>query len=108
MADKHTPGPWVLKHISGSNFACQRFEIRGMFGGKPGVAPIFNRDLSSIDGVNICCSPHDARLIAAAPELLEALDRLVKWGQAQKTADGSGFHSLEQAREAIAKARGDI
>lgn len=64
----HTQGEWQLKHISGSNFAVQCFDIRA-----DGVFPIFNKDTSCIDGATICVSPEDARLIAAAPELLEAL-----------------------------------
>ena len=33
--EMHTPGPWTLTHIAGSNFAVQRFEVRGMLGGTP-------------------------------------------------------------------------
>ena len=69
---KHTPGPWTLTHVAGSNFSVQRFEIRGAFGDKPNIYPIFNRALGEIEGARICVSPADARLIAAAPELLEA------------------------------------
>lgn len=71
---KHTKGPWTLKHVSGSNFANQRFEIRGMFGDRPAAYPIFNMDTSALAGATVCCSPGDAALIAAAPELLEALE----------------------------------
>ena len=70
---KWTPGPWTLTHIEGSNFAIQRFEIRGMFGDKPNVYPVFNRSLGAIEGGTICVSPQDANLIAAAPELYKAL-----------------------------------
>lgn len=67
----HTPGPWILKHISGSNFAVQRFEIRS---GSGMPHPIFNKDTNAIDGTSACMSPQDANLIAAAPDLLEALE----------------------------------
>ncbi len=72
----HTPGPWTLTHIAGSNFAVQRYDVRGMLGDSPNVYPIFNRDLSAIDGTTICVSPENARLIAAAPDLLAALAEL--------------------------------
>ncbi|AZD07529.1 hypothetical protein C4K26_2126 [Pseudomonas chlororaphis] len=75
MRTKHTPGPWVAKHISGSNFAIQRFEFRSA-AGLP--TPIFNKDTSAIDCTTACVSPHDAKLIAAAPELLEALLSIVE------------------------------
>jgi hypothetical protein len=72
----HTRGPWTLTHKHGSNFAVQCFEIRGMFGDSPNVSPIFNKSTSAIDGALIYASPEDARLIAAAPELLAALENL--------------------------------
>jgi len=73
MSASYTKGPWTLTHISGSNFAVQTFEIRGSFGGEPNVYPIFNKNTSAIDGGLIHASPENARLIAAAPDLLEAL-----------------------------------
>lgn len=39
--------------------------------------PIFNKDTSAINGTSVCMSPQDAKLIAAAPDLLEALRNLV-------------------------------
>lgn len=100
MSGKHTPGPWTLTHVEGSNFAIQRFEIRGMFGDQSNVYPIFNRSLSAIDGGTICVSPQNARLIAAAPELLEALEMLV--------ADFGGYPASERPCLAFDKARAAI
>lgn len=77
MSNTHNEGPWTLTHISGSNFAVQEFKIRGMFGDTPDVYPIFNKDASAIDGTTIFCSPEDAKLIAAAPELLALLQELI-------------------------------
>lgn len=112
----HTPGPWTLTHIQGSNFAVQEFKIRGMFGNTPNVYPIFNRDSSAIDGATVHCSPEDARLIAAAPELLEALIDLGDWlayglnkaAGAEPTAEDHAAceRVAAKARAAVAKATG--
>ena len=87
----HTPGPWT--HTEDG-------EIIAAEGARYIVAEAF-------DGFPDGQYQANCRLIAAAPELLEALDRMVRWGRAQKTAEGSGFYSLEQACAAIAKARGE-
>lgn len=112
---KHTPGPWTLKHVSGSNFANQRFEIRGMFGDHPAAYPIFNIDTSALAGATVCCSPDDARLITAAPELLGALRAIVKqwdyiyphlkWHD-QEYLEDIEFREFHEARAAISKATG--
>lgn len=53
----------------------------------------------------------NARLIAAAPELLEALEWAMSSGRfnyVQRTSSNSGFcDSVDKARAAIAKARGE-
>lgn len=103
---KHTPGPWSLKHVSGSNFAVQRFEIRGVFLGHEGKAVVFNKDTSAIDGTTVCCSPGDARLIAAAPELLEALQDLLQVMEQHEQIAGCDSMYGDNARAAIAKATG--
>lgn len=104
MSETHTRGPWTLTHISGSNFAVQEFEIRGVFGDKPNVYPIFNRNSGAIDGGTIYCSPENARLINAAPALLENLRNLVGLAELR----GTGLHqyraALDDARTAIADA----
>jgi len=46
----------------------------------------------------------DARLIAAAPELLEALENLLKVHEGE---GGTQYHAGDMARAAIAKAKGE-
>lgn len=77
---KHTPGPWTLTHRGGSNFAVQAFEIRGMFGDSQNTYPIFNCDTHEVNGAEICVSPEDARLIAAAPEMKVLLAEVAEYG----------------------------
>lgn len=109
MSNKHTPGPWVLKHISGSNFAVQRFEIRS---GSGMPHPIFNKDTNAIDGTSVCMSPQDACLIAAAPDLLEALES-IDWDEYETNDASKAWGSvgvttvqISAIKQAIASARG--
>ena len=102
---KHTAGPWILKHISGQNFAVQRFEIRS---GASMPHPIFNKDTSAIDGTSVCMSPEDARLIAAAPELLEALKAARDlWGDYLPAGNSNAMKAMKLVNAAIAKATGE-
>lgn len=76
---KHTPGPW---HVSGK--ATINHPVRGW--------------IASVSPVDRAAN---ARLIAAAPELLEALERVSRW-QGKLSYD-----DWEQVDAAIAKARGE-
>jgi hypothetical protein len=100
MEAKHTPGPWEPIH------GCKNegFEVYG--------PP--HKDRSGSVQYLVAKLPYDshakanARLIAAAPGLLEALDRAVQdidSGWADDAEDR--FPWLIDARAAIAKARGD-
>jgi hypothetical protein len=81
----HTPGPWTVQSASWSEEGNIQYEIAGI--------PIMNR--------------LDARLIEAAPDLLDALENLVRlwqWG-----ADLRDYSTpWNGANEAIAKARGTL
>lgn len=52
-----------------------------------------------------CNTEANARLIAAAPDLLEALEMLVKW---EKTGNPTSDLCFYRARAAIAKANGTL
>jgi hypothetical protein len=84
---KHTPGPWNVGHEDENTG-----EIEVISDGRPYVCLVLP---GAIDEV----TPANARLIAAAPELLEALQRLDKNGHTQAT--------WEFALRAIAKATGE-
>jgi hypothetical protein len=81
---KHTPGPWV--------------------------ATYYPDDHAMIDGViyvsagDACVSHANARLIAAAPDLLEALEFVAKLMHSDTTAKGKADYSV--VRDAINKAKG--
>ena len=90
MKTKHTPGPWLAQ---------------------PDPTPISKDDWCiGVDGGPVdcvaTCSERDARLIAAAPELLEALlaiERVDGWKGWHHSYD----EACEKARTAIAKATGN-
>ena len=89
---KHTPKPWTC--TPGRDY-CSQFDIWDK------------------DGMEVQCSNAEreanARLIAAAPDLLEALESLYHTANSigEDTCDPVAFAgALEDARAAIAKARG--
>jgi len=84
MSNGHTPGPWIARKAGGSGWPGQR-----------GWAIDYNEDQEQV--VDFVYEEADARLIAAAPDLLEALECLLK-------ADRDDVRAM--ARAAIAKARG--
>jgi hypothetical protein len=88
---KHTPGPWAANKPTQSN---GRAEV---YAGPMLVAQAFNWMLDA-EGDEQCWA--DARLIACAPELLEALKRI------KQTGVFVGAIAQEMMDAAIAKARG--
>jgi hypothetical protein len=85
---KHTPGPWTYDRSGYSLYVNSGREL---------VTAL------SMDGKRMETSEANARLIAAAPELLEALKSVIAWLDAP---DESAFSDSELARAAIAKATG--
>lgn len=94
---KHTPGPWNLhKHA----FACVTSEK--MMVANCAVTTSNIEDLQPTQMAN-------ARLIAAAPDLLEAVAGLIRLSEAIRHSVGLGKNQLERierAKAAIAKAEG--
>jgi len=88
---KHTPGPWAANKPTQSN---GRAEV---YAGPMLVAQAFNWMLDA-EGDEQCWA--DARLIAGAPELLEALKRI------KQTGVFVGAIAQEMMDAAIAKAEG--
>ena len=94
---KHTPGPWTANKPTRDN---GRAEIHA---GCMLVAQAFNWMLDA-EGDEQCWA--DARLIAAAPELLEALKALdVLFSPCVR--DSTQADWIDKARAAIAKATGE-
>ena len=92
---KHTPGPWVADAPCPASIWAGDFQVATC-------------KTANGDGVGMDATPWDvatanARLIAAAPDLLEALEAVIANG-----ADSApGLGAYLNARAAIAKAKGE-
>jgi len=96
---KHTPGPWIVyPETNGSEICAVDME--------PGL-PI-RAAIAKVDTFNYGEWIGNARLIAAAPDLLEALEELVDLfgGLVSGEYPPDGF-TTQPARDAIAKAKGE-
>ena len=97
MKAAHTPGPWVVE--DSRKFRRKRLRSSLLMvvaenGGMPGLI-VNQREVTPTDEAN-------ARLIAAAPDLLAALTALVA---AVSDPDADSLYELAAARAAIKKAR---
>jgi hypothetical protein len=105
MNTKHTPGPWVLDDIAHSHVDADYHIIDAGKG--------YHLDGEGSDGFNLsgCMSLDDARLIAAAPDLLAALESLALVVGLTAFKHESQRAVLQEAVDlasaAIAKAKGE-
>jgi hypothetical protein len=96
---KHTPGPWHWDSDPVKNDPTGRIRYRVCATGKT-VTQVY---YSSFEG-GPTNAEADARLIAAAPALLDALKDLIEWQDEMKNAVPRIY--LDRAQRAIAKAVG--
>ena len=91
---QHTPGPWA--YIVPDGYVVRHPQIYSDFGPVANATWLGENKLDQLKS--------NARLIAAAPDMLEALEEIVS------AADGDGWSQLDadlrKARAAIAKATG--
>ena len=97
MSTEHTPGPWVASQ--GTETEPERWTVVAENGPPWWIAVVENGQ----PGDSLETEAATARLIAAAPELLEALIELVSMTEGLVSMDTG---DLPQARAAIAKATG--
>lgn len=103
MQTKHTPGPWVYRHSFDSAARRDIWTATDATGHRELVATIPDAEGDHINA--------DARLIAAAPDLLAALDKLLSATVDRTLAEGYEMDGVEYAARsaalaAIAKATG--
>ena len=96
----HTPGPWkvVTEHVEECGLEYDRYHV--------------DRDghwIASVDPQDTALGKHhaNARLIAAAPDLLAAAEALVAWAEGPPSIEASLKRRLDKLRAAIARARGE-
>lgn len=102
---KHTPGPW-RSHTNGSDFFVTATDFHGANGK---VAKCYVADVQKFrneSGEDECQA--NAKLIAAAPDMLEALKGILNsfHESVKTTASLDEFPSLKAVQAAIAKAQG--
>lgn len=104
MKTKHTPGPWQvngswLNIETGNRHTAVESVLPGGFGMVASLEHSFTRESEEAN----------ARLIAAAPELLEALKELVNDGECYCADNVASKETCRhcKARAAIAKAQGE-
>lgn len=91
---KHTPGPWIRKTSSTG------VSVHVGPDGKPFIAKMDNIHTYGRDVIEA-----NARLIAAAPDMLEALQEAVRWDTVSGL-DNEWPLIIDQIKSAIAKAEG--
>lgn len=90
----HTPGPWTFE-VFGSG---------GPYDNPVDVCEITNGHTRIVDAVLI----DDARLIAAAPDLLAACEAINAQSSFPNSAGNDAFHkAIGMVRDAIIKAKGE-
>ncbi len=94
MTTKHTPGPWSPAYL---DHAGQRV----VKGEHIEICTCWHHSVMSIEKE----MEANARIIAAAPDMFEALDRSLSW--LASYPGGGASECYDQARSAIAKARGE-
>lgn len=98
----HTKGPWVAELMGENN---QYWSV-----GTKEDSDGFSEQIAVIDGYVYLTEIKDtARLIAAAPDLLEALEAVLPWASkavADHYNEAIGKRALDKAHVAIVKAKG--
>ena len=100
----HTPGPWVT-NTAGSAKRGEEFKITEIYVYAPGTQDDTAICADVIDPVTQEPSMSNARLIAAAPDLLEACQRLIG-SLGVMVTDADSCDDIIYSRAAIAKATG--
>ena len=104
MSTKHTPGPWSC------DVANQPIIVNGPDDSGNIVALVYDKDCAPFMGdanhqYHVEVAAANARLIAAAPDLLAALDYMVA-AQGKPFDHADRRASMTAARAALAKAKG--
>jgi hypothetical protein len=106
---EHTPGPWVLNTEWLGDDLPNHIPVSSKKGQHLALAQVvWSMEDDTNSGVNSPTCEANARLIAAAPELLEALKTLLEREWQDDDGDESLTKARQQAQAAIAKATKEI
>jgi hypothetical protein len=92
---KYTPGPWALRWHNG-------YRLLSIYSGANINITVARVNITNID------RDGNAALLAAAPDLLEALRRVLPWAELEDCGGPDIGADLSCARAAIAKATGSV
>lgn len=102
---KHTPGPWTFETVQTQSGICHKIGPFPWKNGKQNHACIYVDYASTGDIEKELAA--NARLMVAAPEMLEALEFISScqnWEQSTGEAASALYEAASMARAAIAKA----
>ena len=102
---KHTPGPWEMKPMREKGMYCTSALIY-----RPANKPDFSDSvyIGNLNGeYGLEITNANAHLIAAAPDLLEALQDMYEWHEIQEDPEWHGSPLEQRSSKAIAKAKGE-
>jgi hypothetical protein len=107
---KHTPGPWYPPHLARDDVKCDCETIFSLNTEEPVASVIWAnpRDRFAVDYPSLEEAKANARLIAAAPDLLEALEALLVAVKQVPAMNHMRYDALGiKVNAALAKARGE-
>lgn len=119
MSDKHTQGPWEVRCFGGQFYVSSVNSVRGSVmppgGGRQAIASLPRAAKKDTPGYHEMFEAN-ARLIAAAPDLLDAVQKFLAWSAAENDHKGTSFwERVEMLRElddaanaVVAKATGRL
>lgn len=101
---KHTPGPWIVCEVEGDDSILNIEQDRhALVDEEPSI--IGTVDMAG-DGIDPKIGRANAHLIAAAPDLLEVLERVIAEATNPRGDGGVRWGTVDRARAVIARARG--
>ena len=103
---RHTPGPWELgEYENALGYDCMTGGVK--------AGPVYldgaqygQKTCAEIEADQLARMMADARLIAAAPDLLEALEGILPYLEEDPDDDGDYNERIRTVRTAIAKTKG--
>jgi hypothetical protein len=104
---KHTPGPWSAKHTVGAGWSVKMAKPRPDYTDPDPVCSMAWWQFDKPGIIDDAISGANAKLIAAAPDLLAACELVERWMLGGQPGPFSDSKILGVVSAAIAKAKGE-